>query len=69
MLSERETESVGKALTVAEGAPLTKLTLLEAESDSLVQSLLKICSFWKRSAVQKKKGERIRTNCAKDMKF
>jgi hypothetical protein len=53
VLSERETESVGKALTLPEGGPLTKLTLLEAESDSLVQSLLKICSL----------------NCAKDMKF
>ena len=41
-----EIESVEKALWMMTGVgPLTKLTLLEAESDSLVQIQLKICSF------------------------
>jgi hypothetical protein len=39
-----EIESVEKALLIGVG-PLTKLTLLEAESKSLVQLQLKICSF------------------------
>jgi hypothetical protein len=41
-----EIESVEKALWMTTGVgPLTKLTLLEAESESLVQLRLKICSF------------------------
>jgi hypothetical protein len=41
-----ETESVEKALwMMTEVGPLTKLTLLEAESKSLVQLRWKICSF------------------------
>jgi hypothetical protein len=41
-----EIESVEKVLWMMSGvAPLPKLTLLEAESDSLVQMRLKICSF------------------------
>jgi hypothetical protein len=41
-----EIENVEKALWMTTGVgPLTKLTLLEAESKSLVQLRLKICSF------------------------
>ena len=39
------TESVEMALSLSAGGPLPRLTLLEAESDSLVQLQLKICSF------------------------
>lgn len=42
---ELETESVEKALSLTGVGPLPKLTLLEAESESLVQLQLKICSF------------------------
>ena len=41
-----EIESQEKALLMMTGVgPLPKLTLLEVESDSLVQMPLKICSF------------------------
>jgi hypothetical protein len=41
-----EIESAEKALWMTTGVgPLTKLTLLEAASESLVQLRLKICSF------------------------
>ena len=39
------TESVEMALSLSAGGPLPRLTLLEAESDSLVQFQLKIWSF------------------------
>jgi hypothetical protein len=55
-----EIESVEKVLWMMSGvAPLPKLTLLEAESDSLVQMRLKICSFcndiWE---TEEKKGKK-----------
>ena len=63
---ELETESVEKALSLTGVGPLTKLTLLEAESDSLVQLQLKICSFYNKvKKRKKKKKEKTRTNCCK----
>jgi hypothetical protein len=44
-LMEQETESEEMALWLPVEGPLPKLTWLEAESDSLVLSQLKICSF------------------------
>jgi hypothetical protein len=40
-----EIESVEKTLLMTGVGPLPKLTLLEAESESLVELQLKICSF------------------------
>jgi len=45
---ELETESEEMALSLPVEGPLPKLTWLEAESDSLVLSQLKICSFYRR---------------------
>lgn len=44
-LMELETESEEMALSLPVEGPLPKLTWLEAESDSLVLSQLKICSL------------------------
>jgi hypothetical protein len=65
--------SVEKALLTGEG-PLTKLTLLEAASESLVQLRLKICSFCNEKITmkkeRKKKKEKKHTNyCKKNELF